>query len=80
VSGRAVRRHPSYAQLPGLASGEVYLVAAAVDTQADRAVAGSLEEEARTDQAAAGLAAGTDRVAAVAVVGCGAAVVRRHLL
>jgi hypothetical protein len=80
VSGRAVRRHPSYVQLPGLASGEVYLVAAAVDTQAGRAVAGSREEEGRTGQAAVGLAVGTDHVAAVAVVGCEAAVVRRHLL
>jgi hypothetical protein len=55
-------------------------VVAAVDTQADRAVAGSREEEGRTGQAAVGLVAGTDHVAAVAVVGCVAAVVHRHLL
>jgi hypothetical protein len=74
----AVRRFPSYAQL--LAFEEAYLVVEAEDTRADQAVAGSPEEVAGTDPAAAGLAEGTDRAVAVTAVGCGAVAVRRHLL
>lgn len=76
----AVRRYPSCVQLPGLASGEAYLVVAAGDTQAGQAVADSLEEVAGIDQAAVGLVAGTDHVDLVAAVGCGAAADRKHLL
>ena len=76
----AVRRCPSCVQLPGLAFGEAYLVVAAGDTQAGRAVADSLEEVAGIDQAAVGLVAGIDHVDLVAAVGCGAAADRMHLL
>jgi hypothetical protein len=80
ASGCEARRWASYVQLPGLASEEEYPAAEAGGIQAVQVVVGSPEEEAGTVQAVVDLVAGTDRVAAQAVVGYEAEVGRMHLL
>jgi len=80
VSGCAARRWVSYVQLPDPASGEGCLVAVAEGIRAVRVVVGSQEGEAGTVRVVVGLVAGIDRAAARAVVDCGAAVGRMHLL